>query len=563
MKRCLIYCRVSTTEQARGDFTSINNQEGICQHAIALKEEEGWRHVKTIADPGYSGKDLNRPGMTQALAEINAGLYDVVVVYKVDRVSRSLVKFYDFYQLLLEKGVAFYSATQSFDTSTSAGKLMLNMLLSFAEYEREIIMERTRDRMRANFERGKWNGGWVPFGYDYHSEDGILVHHPEEKEAIELLFTMLADGCSPTKVADELNDRGFRTKRRELKTRKGETKVIGANFFNCDTVVTMARNPIYVGKVRHGDDLSQGQHEGIVAERLFQEANARLGGKGKGGGARLYNRDEHVHLLKGLIRCGDCGSIMTPFPSGKKNRDGKPYLYYTCTSVVHDKRRSACKLRTLPARPFEKTVKQFLRCLSENQTILNACISEANKGKGEDLQRLERKVHRLEKRVRDLTGQIRKFVEFLKTADALSEEVRAEHQALVADRGKAKVQLEMAQVELAIRQREHLDIETIRGSLRMFDQVIDCLPLEDQKELMQLVIKEIRVNLARPKKNEAPSEEGAFICKLRTRLVEVNISLYEIPSLPVTYDDGEQKFVIQSDWLPVCNPLHNHSPFGL
>ena len=131
----------------------------------------------------------------------------------------------------------------------------------------------------------------------------------------------------------------------------------------------------------------------------------------------------------------------------------------------------------------------------------------------------------------------------------MPDEIRSEQQALAAEREKAKLQLGMAQVELGIRQREHLDIETIRGCLRMFDQVIDCLSLEDQKELMQLLIKEIRVNLARPKKNEAPSEEGAFICKLRTRLVEVNISLYEIPSLPVTYDDGEQKFVIQTNWL--------------
>lgn len=551
MKRCLIYCRVSTTEQARGDFTSINNQEGICQHAIALKVEEGWQHVKTISDPGYSGKDLSRPGITLALAEINAGMYDVVVVYKVDRVSRSLVKFYDFYQLLQEKDVAFYSATQSFDTSTSAGKLMLNMLLSFAEYERGIIMERTSDRMRANFERGKWNGGWVPFGYDYRPEDGILVAHAEEKGAIELLFAMLADGCNPTRVADELNDRGFRTKRRELKTKNGETKVVGANFFNCDTVINMARNPIYIGKVRHGDKMNEGQHEGIIPEKLFQKANAKLGGNGKQNEARLYNRDEHVHLLKGLIRCGDCGSIMTPFPSGKKDKDGKPYLYYTCTDVVHDKSRSACKLRTLPARPFEKTVKQFLRCLAENQAILNACISEANKGKGEDLQRLEKKVKRLEKRVGEVSGQIRRFVEFLKTADAVPDEIRSEQQALVAEREKTKLQLDMAQVELSIRQREHLDIETIGGCLRMFDQVIDCLSLEDQKELMQLLIKEIRVNQVQSsKKSEAPSEEGAFICKLRTRLVEVNISLFEIPSLPVTYDAGEQKFVIQSDWLP-------------
>lgn len=549
MKRCLIYCRVSTTEQARGDFTSINNQEGICQHAIALKEEEGWRHVKTISDPGYSGKDLSRPGITQALAEINAGMYDVVVVYKVDRVSRSLVKFYDFYQLLQEKDVAFYSATQSFDTSTSAGKLMLNMLLSFAEYERGIIMERTSDRMRANFERGKWNGGWVPFGYDYRPEDGILVAHAEEKDAIELLFTMLAEGCNPTRVADELNDRGFRTKRRELKTKNGETKVIGANFFNCDTVINMARNPIYIGKVRHGDKMNKGQHEGIIPENLFQKVNAKLGGNGKQTGVHLYNRDEHIHLLKGLIRCGDCGSIMTPFPSGKKDKEGKPYLYYTCTDVVHDKRRSPCNLRSLPARPFEKTVKQFLRCLAENQAILNACISEANKGKGDDLQRLEKKVKRLEKRISELTGQIRRFVEFLKTADAVSDEVHEEQQALVAEREKTKLHLEMAQVELSIRQREHLDIETIKGSLRMFDKVIDCLSLEDQKELMHLLIKEIRVNQVGPKKRKTPSEEGAFICKLRTRLVEVNISLYEIPSLPVSYDTGEQKFVIQSDWL--------------
>ncbi|MBL4653825.1 MAG: recombinase family protein, partial [Flavobacteriales bacterium] len=550
MKKCLIYTRVSTVEQTRGEFTSIDNQERICLHAIALKEEENWQHVQTISDPGFSGKDLNRPGISKAISDIKAGLYDVIVTYKVDRVSRSLVKFYEFYNLLQEKGIAFYSATQNFDTSSSAGKLMLNMLLSFAEYEREIVMERTRDRLQANFERGKWGGGWVPFGYNYNLENGILVPNPDEKAVVDMIFGLLSKGYALKKVADHLNESGYRTKIRNQTRKDGGTRIVGGNYFTSDTVSTIAKNPIYTGKIRHNNEIGDGQHEAIVTEQLFNNVNLKLNGKVNGELSNFYERDEHVHLLKGLIRCGDCGSLMTPFPSGKKDKHGNPYLYYTCTDVVHHKRRSTCKLRTLSARPFEKTIKEFLKCLGDNKVILEGCIAEANKGKGKGLTRIRSKVKKLEKQVTELTRGIKAFSDFLKSGEPIPDDLRADYRKQVEEREETKLVLEKLNVELGFREREKMDSTLIQESLRLFDKVIDSLPLKDQKELMQLLIKEIRVSLVNPDNNKTPSEEGAFISKLRTKHIQVNVILHELPSLPITYDNGEQKFVIQSKWLP-------------
>ena len=209
MKRCYMSARVSTSEQTRGDFTSVENLIETCKHFLALKNGENWKLVRTITDPGFSGKDLERPGIKDLMAEVEQGKVDVVITYKVDRVSRSLVKFYEFNQLLEKNNVEFASATQSFDTTSSSGRLMLNMLLSFAEYERELISERTSDKMQANFERGKWSGGLTPYGYEHDRETQDLKVHPHESKGVKLMFENIANGETLAATADLLFKRAL------------------------------------------------------------------------------------------------------------------------------------------------------------------------------------------------------------------------------------------------------------------------------------------------------------------------------------------------------------------
>ncbi|MDP2674623.1 MAG: recombinase family protein, partial [Dehalococcoidia bacterium] len=165
--RCAIYTRVSTDEQARSKYSSLERQKEVCVSYIDIQKEKDWRFAGVYEDGGYSGKDLSRPGLQELLQDIKDRKIDVVVTYKIDRISRSLKDFYGFWEVLKEHNATFVSATQHFDTSDSTGMLMLNILLSFAQFERELTRERTLSKMAGRAERGLWNGGYVPIGFHY------------------------------------------------------------------------------------------------------------------------------------------------------------------------------------------------------------------------------------------------------------------------------------------------------------------------------------------------------------------------------------------------------------
>jgi DNA invertase Pin-like site-specific DNA recombinase len=206
--RCAIISRVSTDDQARGEYSSLNSQRDICEHYISVHQLEGWVATHYFEDPGYSGKDMNRPGIQALLAEVRDGNIDIVVAYKIDRISRSLPDFYDFWRTLEKHGANFVSATQNFDTSTPMGMLMLNMLLSFAQFEREMTAERTFHKLAERAKRGKWNGGWVPIGYEYDKTTQQLHPHANESDLVRDMYRLAVKYRNATEVAKILNETG-------------------------------------------------------------------------------------------------------------------------------------------------------------------------------------------------------------------------------------------------------------------------------------------------------------------------------------------------------------------
>lgn len=547
MKKCFIYTRVSTSEQNKGAFTSVDNQEKSCMHFIGIREEEKWKHAKTISDPGFSGKDLDRPGMYELMSEIKAGNVDILVTYKVDRVSRSLVKFYEFYKLLQKHNVEFVSATQSFDTSTSSGRLMLNILLSFAEYEREIISERTRDKMLANFDRGEWHGGLVPFGFDYDKKRKLLIKNTHEAKAVEIIFKMFSLNKSSGQIARYLNSEGYTTKTRTM-IRKGKKISAGGKRIREDFLLKIARNPLYCGYLKFNNKIKEGRHEAIIKKNLFDKVNKRKNVKKQING--LYNTDNHVHLLKGIIKCKDCGSIMTPFPSGKKYADGSPYLYYTCTDVIHNKQQSNCQLRTLSARTFENTIKKYLKDLGDSKAILSASIKAANQSSKKSLKPLLAKKDELQIKKAGLTKKIKRILGIMTDNDFVSTDIKDEYKYLIREKEFLETDLEKVYIEIDFKQRHVLNLDIIHKSLKVFSEIIDNLSIEDQKELMRLLIKEIRVLPFNPEKEKPPKELGAMSLKIRNKWIKAEIDIYEIPIPPTTYDEATQKFVFSSKWLP-------------
>ncbi len=555
MKRCFIYARVSTSEQNRGEFTSIENQIETCKHFLALKNGEDWRLVRTITDPGFSGKDLERPGIKELMDEAQQGNVDVVVTYKVDRVSRSLIKFYEFNQLLEKNNVEFASATQSFDTTSSSGRLMLNMLLSFAEYEREIISERTSDKMQANFERGKWSGGLTPYGYEHEPETQDLKVHKHESQGIKLMFENIANGETLAATADLLFKKGFTTKSR-LMTRKNGKKVdIGGKRFREDVIYRMIKNPFYAGFIRYKGRLGKHKYEKIIPKHLFDLANEMMKRKpARSKDGIRPSVDRHVHLLKGLIKCQDCGSTMTPVPSGKKDKHGNPYLYYTCTEVNHYREGSKCNVRSMAAREFENTIIQYLKDISKDRVLIHRCIAQANTGSGENLQKLEKEEKRLKKQIGSISADIRQLVEIGKSSKKKTEEIAKKMDELATAREALQSELERIQVDIGVISSKRIDAETAERNLLKFTELIEEGTLQEKKELLHLLIKEIKVSRVNHEKGKAPTEVGAFNCKIRTSWFKIVTSLFAIPSIPVTYDEGTKKFVFTSKWLPEEHP---------
>jgi site-specific DNA recombinase len=229
--RCAIYTRVSTDDQARGEYNSLESQRDICEHAIAVHLHEGWKTTLYLDDPGYSGKNLERPGMQALIQEVKAGQVDVVVAYKLDRITRYLPDFYEFWKILNEHKVNFVSATQAFDTSTPMGMLMLNMLLSFGQFEREMIAERVSHKIAERAKKGLWNGGWAPLGYAHDPVTKQILPDPAEAPIARRVFELSKELRSAAKVAGALNAEGLRTPERTVKSRRGNEMVVGGKRF--------------------------------------------------------------------------------------------------------------------------------------------------------------------------------------------------------------------------------------------------------------------------------------------------------------------------------------------
>ena len=314
--RCAVYTRKSSEHGLEQDFNSLHAQREAAEAYIKSQAHEGWKLIKThYADGGLSGGTLERPALQVLLADIRARKVDVVVVYKVDRLTRSLADFAKLVELFEAHGVSFVSVTQQFNTTTSMGRLTLNVLLSFAQFEREIAGERIRDKFAASRRKGMWMGGTIPLGYDV--KDRKLIVNEAEAATVRLIFRRyLALGCV-SKLRSDLDKRGIRSKQRILTS----GRVLGGCSFERGALYHLLRNRIYRGEVVHKTIAYPGEHEAIVEEELWNEVQAKLSANGT---TRRQARIESGALLTGLI-FDDHGYRMSPTHTvRRRNR----YRYY-------------------------------------------------------------------------------------------------------------------------------------------------------------------------------------------------------------------------------------------
>ena len=291
--RCAVYTRKSSEHGLEQDFNSLDAQREAAEAYVKSQAHEGWRLLKTrYDDGGLSGGTLERPALQTLLADIRARKVDIVVVYKVDRLTRSLADFAKLVELFEAHGVSFVAVTQQFNTTTSMGRLTFNVLLSFAQFERELAGERIRDKFAASRRKGMWMGGTIPLGYEVKARK--LVINADEAERVRVIFERyLALGCV-SKLREDLEQRGIRSKQRVL----ASGRVLGGGSFGRGALYHLLQNRIYLGEVVHKGISYPGEHERIIDDELWSAVEARLLANR---GARRRSRLETGSLLTGLI----------------------------------------------------------------------------------------------------------------------------------------------------------------------------------------------------------------------------------------------------------------------
>jgi site-specific DNA recombinase len=347
--RCAIYTRVSTDDGLDQEFNSLDAQREAAEAYVKSQAQEGWRLIReNYDDGGFSGGSMNRPALQRLLDAIRSGRVDIIVVYKVDRLTRSLADFAKLVDLFDEHKVTFVSVTQSFNTTTSMGRLTLNMLLSFAQFEREVTGERIRDKIAASKKRGIWVGGIIPLGYRV--EDRKLLIDDAEAATIRLIFDRyLALGALPA-LQTELRRLGVVTRTRTLAT----GRVTGGIPLTNGPLAYLLRNRVYLGEINHKGASYPGEHEAIVSPDVFEAVQAKL--TANLNGQRLA-RTASGALLTGRL-FDDRANRMTPSATLKK---GLRYRYYVSCLLAQGRGSEAGSVKRVSAHEIDTIVLQALR----------------------------------------------------------------------------------------------------------------------------------------------------------------------------------------------------------
>jgi site-specific DNA recombinase len=346
--RCAIYTRKSTEHGLEQEFNSLDAQREACEAYIKSQASQGWRLLpQQYNDPAYSGGNLDRPALKRLLADITAGKVDVVVVYKIDRLTRSLADFAKLVETFDSRSISFVAVTQQFNTTTSMGRLTLNVLLSFAQFERELASERVRDKVAASRKKGKWTGGTVPLGYE--ARDKKLVINKNEAQTVRTIFQLYLELRSFGKLVAELDRRRIVTKRRSTKVAKYQ----GGIPFTYGPLAYFLKNRIYLGEIHHGGKWFKGEHAAILGRATFdrvqdllKENNVRRGTKFSESGA----------LLKGKL-FDDKDNRMGPTFSSK---NGVRYRFYISTAL-RGRKHNAGSVTRISASEIESLVEAAVR----------------------------------------------------------------------------------------------------------------------------------------------------------------------------------------------------------
>lgn len=478
--RVAIYTRKSTEEGLDKEFNTLDAQRSAVEAYVLSQRGEGWAALpERYDDGGYTGANIDRPAFKRLLADIEAGRIDIVAVYKIDRLSRSMLDFVRLMELFRKHGVTFVSVTQQFSTTNAVGRMTLNLLVTFAEFEREQVSERTRDKMRAARRRGMWTGGNPALGYDV--VDRKLVINEVEAKQVREIFALYIQHGSYTTAAHELNQRGWRTK--TWKTREG--RIHHGREFTKNSLSNLLHNPLYIGRTPLGNESFPGQHEAIIDPELWDAVQAQSNRHAKRGGCEARNR--HGLLLRGLLECGACGSSMT---GTFTQRGSRLWAYYQCSRIAK-RGAAACPGSRVSIGEIEPFVVGKIREIGVDPGLVRDAIAAAKAEQEARLPELEALVRRLEIEKRQLATERENLVAAVAGGGSgtaiLVQRLGEVDEAI----GAVEERVAEARRELVAGRLQAFDEDDLRAALESFDPVWDELFPRERARILALLIERV------------------------------------------------------------------------
>ena len=477
--RCAKYLRVSTVGQDHGEFTSVENQDEACEACITSLKTEGCVSIpEPYSDVGVSGATLDRPGLNRLIADIKSGLVDRVVVYKLDRLSRSLADFMKLVEIFDAHDVALASVTQPFNTGDTTGRLMLNILLSFAQFERETIADRTRDKIRAARRKGFWTGGSPPLGYDVHPQGGSLIVNLAEAEQVQEIFRHYLRLKSLQKTCAFLAQRGLTLK--SWTTRNGHQR--GGGAFTKPSLRRLLTNPIYIGRITCGDEVHDGQHDGIVPTDLFEDVQSLLDENRRTRGAATRNM--HGFLLRGRTTCSACGASRIASTTRKGSR---AYKYYVCSSAQRNGYES-CPCPSVPAYKLEGLIIDQIRAIGQDQALQDHVLKAAQTRHEEAQQQLENDLGRATKKRSTTRDEIKGLLKTLADGTVTGTSIASRIAELETTLETVNHKVTDFQAQIDSHSQICPDPSDLSESLLVFDEIWEVLLPAEQERVNGLMI---------------------------------------------------------------------------
>lgn len=468
MKQAVIYTRKSVAKGLEQPFNSLDAQRDACEAYI---RQQGWSLSEArYDDGGYTGANMERPALARLLQAVEAGEVEAVVVHRVDRIGRSLVDFAKIIETFQQRDVAFVSVTQNFCTTDAIGRFTLNILMSFAELEREMICERTRDKIASSRRRGLWTGGAPPFGY--HIEDKKLVVTPSEAAVVQEIYTLFQEGLPIMDIVRRLNQSNA------ISIREGRT-------WARDGVRRILKNPTYTGYLAYQSELYKGEHEAVIDKTIFDRVQLQLAALRPASGPTAED-----NLLIGRIHC-QCGRAMT---INSVRKEGKRYRYYRCIRKSKEGC-EACSSPPIPAERIEAFVLTQLKKMLSSGYLSPEVTERMVQRRAQDKLRLIDQRDALAKRQIEIAANIRRIVdELLVEGEKVTPHLEAKVEALELEQAQCEADMETTQKSLSTAEALTIDEHWVAQSLSHFEGVWQNMSMVHRRGVIQLLVEQVYVD---------------------------------------------------------------------